>query len=100
MYDVQLMPTKESSLKKRPTGPSEDGAPTRSDSGKTVLRKTSVLRDSFFLESSFTSKSEATIFFPKVMQYEIFSFMFFSTLFVLACCSQCRLSNHRDDFYK
>lgn len=62
----ELLPTKESSLKKKKSILSEDQEPTRNESGKTVLRKTSVLNDLFYVQSSFSHKTEACIFFPKV----------------------------------
>ena len=61
----ELIPQKVSTLKKK-ASVTEDAMPTKNDSGKTILRKSTVLGDSFFLESTYTSKSDAAIYFPKI----------------------------------
>ena len=48
------------------------------DSNKVVLRKVSVIADKNFIETSFVSKTDACVFFPKVRNIYIYMQMFLS----------------------
>jgi len=61
----ELLPNKESSLKKKPIV-TEEAAPTKGETGKTVLRKVAITPDTYYAQTSFSHKNEATIYFPKI----------------------------------
>jgi len=62
----ELLPNKESSLKKKPIVTEESAAPTKGETGKTVLRKVAITPETYYAQSAFSSKTEATIYFPKI----------------------------------
>jgi len=62
----ELLPNKESSLKKKPTLTEESAAPTKGETGKTVLRKVAITPETYYVQSTFSNKTEATIYFPKI----------------------------------
>jgi len=64
----EFIAAKPSSLKKKRPKSLEDAPPTGSDSGKTVLRKVhlSPLPESYLLQTTFSSRTEASVYYPKL----------------------------------
>ena len=70
-YPHQFVASKPSSLKKKANGPSSSSSSSASASGrsasdKTFLRKVAIHPDTYSLQTSFTSKTEAVVYYPKL----------------------------------
>lgn len=62
-----MVASKSSSLKKKKDQPvEEDGAPSRATGDKTILRKVSVNPNTYSLQTSFSNKTVASVYYPKM----------------------------------
>ena len=62
----EVIPAKESSLRRKKRNASAEQAPTQAsrESGKTILRRTEPPRDAFAISTSGASRTEASVYFP------------------------------------